>query len=85
MLNLMEVAPGRVLTVYRRIDEPGLWDNLSRIEGEEWVNEVQYPLWGTDRVGVTSRSSSMAADFAVLKFGAPSLCRLASGDIGVYF
>lgn len=84
-LNLIELAPDRILTVYRRIDEPGLWANLSRMDGEEWVNEAQYPLWGTDRIGLTSHSASMAADFAVLKFGAPAFCRLASGDIGVYF
>jgi len=84
-LNFMEIEPGRVLTVYRRTDVPGLWANISRIDGDEWVNEAQYPLWGSGRSGLTSHSGNMAADFAVLRFGAPSLCRIGTGEIFVCF
>ena len=37
---------GRVLMVYRRIDRPGLWANLSHLEGDRWVNDDEAPIWG---------------------------------------
>lgn len=84
-LHFAEISPGKILTIYRRTDLPGLWANLSRMDGEDWVNEDEYPLWGVDRNGLTSHTGNMAADFAVLKFGAPSICRLASGEMIVCF
>ncbi len=84
-LNIMEIAPGRVLTVYRRTDVPGLWANISRIEGDQSVNESEHPLWGSGRTGLTAHSGNMAADFTALQFGAPSLIRMHSNEIFVCF
>ncbi|WP_135554827.1 sialidase family protein [Paenibacillus cymbidii] len=84
-LNFMEISPGQVLTVYRRTDVPGLWANLSRIAGDEWVNESERPLWGSGQAGLTSNSGNMAADFIALRFGAPSLIRIDAGLIFVSF
>jgi sialidase-1 len=84
-LQLCGLEDGKVLTVYRRTDQPGLWANISRIEGEVWINEQQFPLWGSMQTGLTLHSSDMAANFAVLKFGAPSICRLQSGFYYISF
>jgi sialidase-1 len=36
----------RVLCVYRRMDERGLWAAVARLEGDRWCNEGCQPLWG---------------------------------------
>jgi len=72
---------GRILSVYRRTDEPGLWANLSRLEGDAWVNETEAPIWGHHARGLTSHSENMADNFAVLRFGAPCLIKEEDGTI----
>jgi sialidase-1 len=76
---------GRVLTVYRRMDRPGLWANLSRLEGDRWVNEGEAAIWGAAAQGLTGDSSNMVQNFQVLRFGAPSITRLDDGAIFVAF
>ncbi len=34
------------LSVYRRMDRPGLWANLSALRRGRWENEAESPLWG---------------------------------------
>lgn len=84
-LQLFRLEDGKVLTVYRRTDKTGLWANISRIEREAWINEALFPLWGTQSTQLTSHSEDMAANFSVLKFGAPAICRLDSGLLFVSF
>ncbi len=43
----------KILFVYRRMDKPGLWAGVSRIEANRWVTEYQYPLWGEKVSGLT--------------------------------
>jgi hypothetical protein len=71
--------------VYRRIDQPGLWANLSRLEGDEWMNESSTPLWGTGASGLTGSSESMVENFQVLRFGAPCITALPDGTLFVAF
>jgi hypothetical protein len=72
------LANDRVLCVYRRIDQPGLWANLSHFEGNRWHNDGCQPLWGYDSAaGLTAREANMTHTFNKLKFGAPALTRLA--------
>lgn len=80
-LTPLALPDGRVLSVYRRVDEPGLWANLSHIEGEQWVNDDCAPLWGAREVGLTRHSDNMAQNFNVLRFGAPCLVGLGEGEI----
>jgi len=70
---------GRILCVYRRMDRPGLWANLSHLDGDSWVDDASEPLWGADAAGLTGSSGSMVQNFQVLRFGAPCLCRLDDG------
>jgi hypothetical protein len=76
---------GRVLCVYRRIDQPGLWANLSHLEGDAWVNDGCEPLWGASAQGLTGVSASMVENFQVLRFGAPSIAALGDGIVFVAF
>lgn len=74
---------GRVLSVYRHAGKPGLWANISRIEGEDWVNECEQPIWGYDPEKMISKDSNMVKNFNVLRFGAPSMVRLQDGTLFV--
>ncbi|WP_135552522.1 sialidase family protein [Paenibacillus cymbidii] len=84
-LNMAQLDDGRILTVYRRMDEPGLWANVSRLDGDEWINEERAPLWGSRLSGLTQTGGDMVHNFAELKFGAPTLCRLTDGAWFVAF
>jgi sialidase-1 len=76
---------GRVLCVYRRMDKPGLWANLARLEGTKWINEKELPLWGHQAQGLTGTSQNMVQNFNVMRFGAPSITRLGDGTLFVAF
>lgn len=76
---------GRILCVYRRMDKPGLWANLSHLENDEWVNDSCAPLWGAQIAGLTGASDNMVENFQVLRFGAPCITRLSEGTILVAF
>jgi len=76
----------RVLTVYRRMDEPGLWANLSHLEGDRWVNDACQPLWGHQSVeGMTRTDSGTVAMFQTLRFGAPAITWHPDGAVYVAF
>ncbi|OPZ83154.1 MAG: BNR/Asp-box repeat protein [bacterium ADurb.Bin429] len=75
----------RILCVYRRMDVPGLWVNLSTLDGDTWTNDAAEPLWGHHAVGLTSDSADMAHNFNVLRFGAPCITRLPDGMLFVAF
>ena len=75
----------RILCVYRRMDTPGLWANLSRLEGDQWVNDAEAPIWGAGATGLTATSDNMVQNFSVLRFGAPCLTLLADATIFLAF
>ncbi len=79
------LADGRILCVYRRMDESGLWANVSHLEGDEWVNDCCAPLWGVQTPGLTQTSANMVDNFAALRFGAPCITALPDGTIFVAF
>lgn len=76
---------GRILSIYRRMDKPGLWANVSRLEGNKWINECAAPLWGAEAQGLVTTSKNMAHNFNVLRFGAPCITRLTDGKIFIAF
>ena len=76
------LSDDRLLSVYRRMDQPGLWANVSRLEGDRWVNQGCQPLWGhRSPEGQTVREENMVDTFHGLKFGAPSVIVLPGGDV----
>lgn len=84
-LTPMVLKNGRILSVYRRMDKPGLWANISRLERNRWINESETPIWGTNLKGLTGNTKNPSTDFHVLKFGAPSMIRLNDGSIFLTF
>ncbi len=85
-LSSMQLGDGRILSVYRRIDRPGLWANLSRLHGDRWINTAEQPLWGhNSEEGLTMKSENMIANFNSLRFGAPCLVPLPDGRAFVAF
>ena len=81
----LPLPDGRILSAYRRLDVPGLWAAVSRLEGDDLVVEDQAPLWGAHSAGLTGHSDNMAQNFAVLKFGAPHMLPLPDGSIHLVF
>jgi hypothetical protein len=84
-LTPLLVDHDHVLCVYRRMDEPGLWANLSHMEGDEWINDACEPLWGAQTSGLTGASDNMVENFQVLRFGAPCITRLSDRTVFVAF
>ncbi len=76
---------GRFISVYRRMDRPGLWCQLAHWDGDDWINDDAQPLWGQDSAGLTQSDDSMVSNFQVLRFGAPCLLQLADGHIFLAF
>jgi hypothetical protein len=79
------LADGRLLYIYRRLDQPGLWAAIARLEGDRWINESQTPLWGASASGLTAHGGNMAQNYHVLKFGAPCINLTPKGDLFVAF
>jgi hypothetical protein len=82
--KLLTLADGRVLCLYRRLDRPGLWANLVTIEGEEWVNLAEIPLWQGPASGMKGERNS-GEELSSLKFGFPSMVALPGGGVYAVF
>jgi hypothetical protein len=79
------LAHNRLLCVYRRIDTPGLWAALARVDEQDWHVTGQIPLWGQRSAGLTAATDNMAHNFNVLRFGAPCITRLDDRNLFVAF
>ncbi len=82
--KLIVLGDGRPLCLYRRDDRPGLWANVSRIDGDDWVNLAEAPVWQgamSGMVGEGSRSDELSA----LKFGYPSMALMPDGTVMAVF
>jgi hypothetical protein len=84
-MAITELHDGRLLTVYRRIDKPGLWVNISKLEHDAWVNEDEFPLWGSQANSLTHQSDNRVHDFNELKFGAPCITLLPDNLVYIAF
>lgn len=82
---LSVLADGRLLVAYRRMDKPGFWVQIARLEGDSWVNGEEHPLWGDQSSGLTATTADMAHNFNVLRFGAPCITHLPDGTCYIAF
>ena len=80
----IELADGRILAVYRRNDEPGLWATVARIEGDRWVSGEAVPLWRGQASGM-SGDTNPGAELAQLKFGFPQMVLEPDGSVFLVF
>lgn len=83
-MKLLGLGDGRVLALYRRNDRPGLWANVSRIVGEEWVNLAEAVVWQGAGSGMAGKGSS-ADELSDLKFGFPQMTSLPGGEVFAVF
>jgi sialidase-1 len=81
----IELSDGRLLSAYRRMDRPGLWAVISRLDGDRWVNDEHLGLWGTEGSGLVATTGNMVTNFARLQFGAPCLVDMGDGTVHVSF
>lgn len=77
--KLLTLADGRVLCLYRRRDQPGLWAHLARIDADEWVPVAEAPVWQGPASGMQGQRTS-SDELSALKFGFPSMVQLPGGD-----
>ena len=84
-MAITELNDGRLLCVYRRVDKPGLWVTISRLDNDAWINEKEFPLWGSQAEGLTNRTDNVVHDFNELKFGAPSIALLPGNSVYIAF
>ena len=82
--KLVVLPDGRVLCLYRRDDKPGLWANLSHLDGDDWLNLEETPVWQGAGSGMTGEGIS-SDELSGLKFGYPSLLCLPDGEVMVVF
>jgi len=82
--KIQPLPDGRILCLYRGEDRPGLWANLSRLDGEQWVNLEEAPLWQGGESGMDGERAS-GDELSALKFGFPSMIRLPDGDVMAVF
>jgi hypothetical protein len=81
----IELPDGRILAVYRRNDEAGLWATTARVEGDTWVNEETVPLWrGVQSSGMTG-DTNPGEELAQLKFGFPQMVVEPDGAVFLVF
>jgi hypothetical protein len=75
-----------VLAIYRRVDKPGLWSQLARIEGHKWLPQFDEPLWlGGAAYSSDIKSDGSVARMSALRFGCPAIVQLQNGDAFVVF
>jgi len=82
--KLLALSNGRLLCLYRRLDKPGLWANLVRIDGDQWVNLAEAPLWQGAVSGMSGAAPS-GDELSALKFGYPSMVELPDGNVMAVF
>lgn len=76
---IIKLADGRILCVYRRVDDPGLWANIVRLEDDAWINHEAFCLW--QPAALLKKKTNMVEKFHALRLGAPVLTILPDGDI----
>lgn len=84
-MAVLPLVNQKILAVYRRMDQPGLWANICNIDEGRWTNESEFCLWGNNNASLNQSSGSMVQDFNELKFGAPWITSLQDGNLLISF
>ena len=80
------LADGRVLCVYRRRDETGLWAQLAEVGDDGWRNGAAQVLWGgSSYLGTNDGNSTMQQMMSTLRFGLPAVQLLDANTAFVAF
>lgn len=81
--KVLVLRDGRILCLYRNDEQPGLWGELARIDGDRWVRLDAVPLW--QGAGGAAGEGSLAEELSALRFGFPSMIELPGGDVLALF
>lgn len=85
-MAVTQLPGGDILSVYRRMDMPGLWGNIAGLEKGRWINKSTFPLWGACETSLNgSHNNGMVSQFNELKFGAPCIMALPGGSFYIAF
>ncbi len=79
--KLLVLPDGRILCLYRGLDQPGLWGALLKLEGDQLTLISQTPLWQGSTSTVSAPGQNSTNSLSWLRFGYPSMTRLANGEI----
>lgn len=82
--KILALADGRILCLYRRHDRPGLWANLSRLDGDAWMNLEETLLWQGAESGMSGQAAT-GEELSQLRFGYPGMIELPGGDVFAVF
>lgn len=82
--KIVSLGDDRVLCLYRRHDQPGLWATVARIAGDDWINLDSAPLWQGAESGM-SGTTTPGAELRELRFGFPNMVLLPDGAVFVAF
>lgn len=82
--KVITLRDGRILCLYRREDQPGLWAHLARINGDAWEPLAEAPVWRGAEAGMSGRTSA-GEELSGLKFGYPSMVQLPDGEVFAVF
>ena len=75
----------RLLCVYRREDQRGLWAHVAEIRNGQWKPIAELPLWGGQVQSHDISHQSMMAQMSTLRFGCPTIARLTNDHVLVAF
>ena len=78
--KILPVGGNRVLCLYRRNDQPGLWATLAEVKGDTWTNLDEVSLWRGAGSGMTGRTAN-SDEMCDLRFGYPSPVLLSDGTV----
>ncbi|MCL4691359.1 MAG: glycoside hydrolase [Candidatus Hydrogenedentes bacterium] len=81
----LALPDNRVLFVYRRFDQRGLWAHFAQFEGKTWKPLADAPLWGADRALYGKDSTNKLEEMRTLRFGFPQCVQISDGAIFVAF
>jgi len=82
--KIIQLNDGRIFCLYRRADKPGLWANLSRLDGDRWVNLAEAPVWRGTTSGMAGKEAA-GKELDALKFGFPNLTLMPDGSVFAAF
>ena len=82
--KIIKLQDGRILCLYRRHDQPGLWACLARLDGDSWTTLEQAALWQGAASGMEGKKPG-GTELSALKFGYPSMVERANGEVFAVF
>jgi hypothetical protein len=82
--KIVHLGDDRILCIYRRGDQPGLWAAEAQVRDGNWNTIQQQPIWQGATTGMFGRGSA-SDELSNLKAGYPTIRPLANGQILVAF